>query len=95
MKFKVADSQDIKSVQSEHYNYIFNKKSGMFVRWGKTEKEDPQASPIGPEILDIEITTKCSGIRGKLCSYCYKSNTAIGKNMSFETFKKVIDNANL
>ena len=52
-------------------------------------EEDPEFSPHGPEIADIEVSTKCSGIGGKPCSFCYKSNTSVGKNMSLETFKKV------
>jgi hypothetical protein len=63
----------------------------MFHRWGKTYEEDPTFSPIGGEILDIEITTICRGISGKLCQFCYKSNTPNGKNMSFDTFKTIID----
>ena len=79
-----------KKVQSKDYNYIFNKETGFFARWGKTKEDDPQMAP-SPEILDIEITTKCDGVGGKLCPFCYKSNTPNGKNMSFETFKKMID----
>jgi len=82
----------IKKVKSEDYNYIFNYETGFFARWGKNPKEDPNYSPLGPEILDIEITTKCKGPGGKLCKFCYKANTPNGENMSFETFKKVLDN---
>jgi len=39
----------------------------------------------------MEITTKCNGAGGKLCSFCYKSNTPKGKNMEWETFKNIID----
>jgi len=69
---------------------------GMFNRWGKTIEtaDDPIMSPFGPEILDIEITSICRGVDGKLCPYCYKSNTPNGKNMSFETFKTVIEKIN-
>ncbi|MBN2151563.1 MAG: radical SAM protein [Candidatus Lokiarchaeota archaeon] len=46
-------------------------------------KEDPQFSPFGPEMADIEVSTSCS--RG--CPWCYKSNLPAGKNMSIDTFK--------
>ena len=89
-KFILSDNKDTKSVRSENYNYNFNKVSGRFMRWGAKEEDDPDFAP-SPEILDIEVTTKCNGINGKLCPWCYKSNTPDGKNMSLATFKKVID----
>jgi hypothetical protein len=80
----------IKVMKSKNYNWVFNTENGNFARWGKTKDDDPTYSPIGPEILDIEISTICHG-PGKPCSWCYKSNTAIGKNMSFETFKSIFN----
>lgn len=79
-----------KFVRSESYNYDFNKMTGEFARWGKTFDDDPEYAPK-PEILDIEITTKCHGPAGKLCSFCYKSNNPKGHNMSLETFQGIID----
>lgn len=75
---------------SEHYKSLFNKQSGLFLRWGKTREEDPKYCPYGPEIADIEITTVC----GNGCSYCYKDNKSTGKNMSLETFKQLINKIN-
>ena len=77
----------MKACKSESYNWILNEETGYFARWGKTKEDDPQMSPVGPEILDLEITTICS----KGCPWCYKSNTNVGKNMTFETFKKIFD----
>lgn len=93
---KLSENQKFKAVQSENYNYFFNKENGFFARWGKTKDIDPDYSPIGPEILDIEITTKCKGIpqkdgKTKVCEFCYKANTPDGKNMSFDTFKTILD----
>jgi hypothetical protein len=59
--------------------------NGYFVRWGKTPEDDPDFSPVGPELLDIEISTICS----KGCAHCYKSNTCEGKYMKLKTFKKL------
>lgn len=87
----IMDGKFTKIVVGEDYKYIFNKVNGNFKRWGKTYEDDPSYSPIGAEILDIEITTICNGIKGKLCPMCYKSNTPNGKNMSFDTFKKIMD----
>lgn len=80
-----------KSFTSPEYNYVFNKVDGMFARWGKTKEDDPQSCQFGPEILDIEVTTKCVGPGGVPCSFCYKSNTPNGINMSFDTFKIILD----
>jgi sulfatase maturation enzyme AslB (radical SAM superfamily) len=83
-------SQAIKHLRSESYNYDLDTKNGTFLRWGKTYEDDPQRSPYGPEILDCEITTKCSGN----CPYCYKKNLADGINMDFERFQKVVQKIN-
>ena len=91
MKAFIAEDKNVKVIRSKEYNYDFNKSTGYFARWGKNVEDDPQFSPFGPEILDIEITTKCTGPGGKLCGFCYKSNTPNGKNMSLETFRKILD----
>lgn len=77
----------IKSLLSKDYNYSFNKTNGEFARWGSTIEEDPNVSPYGPEILDIEISTVCNNG----CKFCYKSNTGVGENMSYEDFIRIID----
>jgi hypothetical protein len=88
VEYQIVDSPTEKKCISLDYNFIFNKKNGMFLRWGKNYNEDPSFAPFGPEILDIEITTKCQNGN---CKECYKSNTSNGQNMSFETFKTIID----
>lgn len=88
---KLFELDNIKCLQSDEVNYRFDKNNGMMMTWGKTISEDPNYSPYGPFILDIEVTTKCKGPGGYLCPFCYKSNTTNGKNMSFDTFKKVLD----
>lgn len=75
----------IKGYKSPDYNWLFDTNNGFFVRWGKTHLDDPDFSPVGPEILDIEISTICH----KECLHCYKSNIRKGKNMSFKKFKKM------
>ena len=78
------------------YNMVFDRTNGNMVRWGDTLDDDAEMCPIGPELLDVEISTVCHGI-GKTretahpCSWCYKSNTSLGENMSFDTFRKIFD----
>ena len=84
--YEVAIDEQNKYFKSKDYNYIFNMENGQMLSWGRTFEEDPVVSPIN-NILDLEVTTICK--HG--CPFCYKSNTLKGKNMSFETFKKILD----
>lgn len=90
-QFTIIDTPEKKQVRSDTYNYSFDKKTGRFARWGKTYEDDPSFSPIGPEILDIEISVNgCPN--GAICKACYKNNTpGLAVNMSFDTFKSIID----
>ncbi len=77
--------------QAPGYNSYFNRTNGHFVRWGKTTKteDDPQWCPIGPEILDLEISR---GSCQMACPFCYKKNgPGAAVNMTFETFKDIFD----
>jgi len=78
----------MRKVITPTYNYLFNKKNGEFARWGKTFADNPDYSPIGLEILDIEVSTICH----QGCTFCYKSNLKTGKNMNIATFENIIDN---
>lgn len=78
--------------RSEDYNWNFNTENGVHIRWGKKLSDDPQMSPVGPEILDIEVSTICHGPgESGPCKFCYKSNTSHGKNMTIDNFKTIID----
>ena len=90
MKVVIKENAESKVLESEHYNFIFNKQSGFFARWGKTKEEDPVMSPFGPEIADIEISTNCCGPKGIPCTFCYKANTATGERMSIENYNKIL-----
>lgn len=79
----------MKIFKSSYYNYSFDPKTGVFMRWGRHIREDAVIAPA-PEIADIEISTVCNGL-GTPCKFCYKSNTKVGRNMNFDTFKKVFD----
>lgn len=84
--YQIVNSDTMKVLFSNAYNYIFNKKTGVFLRWGASKEEDPTMCAFGPEIADIEVSTICN--RG--CKFCYKANTGIGSNMSLETYKAVL-----
>jgi MoaA/NifB/PqqE/SkfB family radical SAM enzyme len=86
----IYENDSVKVLRSPEMNYLFNKKTGFMALFGKTQDEDPDFSPYGPTIADIEISTKCS----KGCKFCYKSNTPKGENMDLATFKKVLSKFN-
>jgi len=89
MEFKINDSSETKTLSSESVNYIFNKSNGNMITWGKTLEDNPNFSKVGPFIADIEITTACNGIDGKVCPFCYKGNTPKGTHMTLGRFKEV------
>jgi hypothetical protein len=91
MNYQVASTGHLKVCKSADYNYIFDKHTGNFARWGATEDDDPEMAPC-PEILDIEIATACDGVPGvngkpSPCRFCYKANRRQGEVMSLDTFK--------
>ena len=102
----IIENEKTKFLRSENYNFNFNKVSGYFERWGKTLEDDPDFSPFGPEILDLEISTSVrpkdlhlydksrlvydGGCLGN-CSFCYKSNGHHPTyNMNMDEFIKVL-----
>lgn len=88
-EYTIQDTIDYKKLRSPGLNYNFDKNTGNMETWGALEEDDPQWSPFGPFIVDMEITTICKGPGGKLCPFCYKSNTSNGRYMTFETFKEI------
>ena len=69
-QLNISENKKHKICTSKNYNFIFNKETGEFARWGKTEDEDPLFA-ITPELADIELSTgSCLG----KCAFCYKSN---------------------
>lgn len=85
-KIRLSDLLDLmSSVEKDDINYI-----------SKLKFPDASYEITMPEILDIEISTICSGVPTIVnnptpCQFCYKRNTKNGENMSFETFKKIFD----
>ena len=93
MAATILREDHILTCHSPEYNWVFNMDSGKFRRWGRHASEDPIRSPIGPEILDIEVSTICSG-SGSPCPWCYKGNTKKGHNMSCERFVEILSTMN-
>jgi hypothetical protein len=90
--YKSSDGHPHKRLISDNYNYDFDAINGNFNRWGTTIEDDPQRSPYGPEIADIEIVKGCMGVKGKLCPECYKSNDKKRiKYMTQEEFIRVFE----
>lgn len=83
------EDKNTKVYSSKDYNFYFNKNNGLFMRWGASKNDNPQVSPIGPEIADIEISVNgCPNA----CPWCYKGNTnATPSNMTLETYAKILD----
>ena len=95
-KWKVYHGDNFKMTfcEDHSYNCFFSKTTGLNIRFGKEVDDDVEFCELGPEILDLEIATgNCPPVKGSSnCAYCYKNNTSrCGKNMSFETFKKIVD----
>ncbi len=88
MKAAVVDNKDVKAIFSEEYNYIYRKDDGFFMRWGRTKADNPSFSPLGPELLDISITSKC--LPGT-CKYCYQNAKKDGKDMSLGDLSNLLD----
>ncbi len=108
---QIKDNGISRTFSSKNYNTLFVRwkfrggqlvPSGELLRWGKETKDDPDYSPYGPEIADIEISSGgCPGIINKEgkkigCAFCYKGNKpgAPVENMSLDTYKKVFDKLN-
>ena len=92
----VFDGKTFKlTVNDDHsYHCFFDKTSGLNIRFGETLGDDPEYCGLGPEILDLEVSVNgCVPVPGSTnCRYCYKNNTnAPATNMSFETFKAIVD----
>lgn len=78
--------------EDHSYNCFFSKKTGLNIRFGKEVDDDPSWCPLGPEILDAEISINgCPKVGDASCKFCYKNNTdKPATNMSLADFKKVI-----
>jgi radical SAM protein with 4Fe4S-binding SPASM domain len=95
MSYDISQNDTFKRFKSPDCNYLFNKKTGKMLTWGKTLEDNPAYAPF-PFILDIEVSSICKGPTdqsglNKLCPFCYKANTSKGHNMSLDEFKTIID----
>jgi MoaA/NifB/PqqE/SkfB family radical SAM enzyme len=80
------DMKDMRTIVfSPDYHLLWDSKTGGTMRWGRTVDIDPQYSPLGPELVDWELSTICS--RG--CNFCYKSNSPTGRNVLLSEFRRI------
>ena len=88
-KYLIFDGATTKLCLSHAYNFIFDKLTGDFKRWGTSFEDDPGFGPVGPELLDLEISVNgCPNA----CPFCYKNNKNVpATNMSLDTFKSILD----
>ena len=89
-----GDNFKLTFCEDHSYNCFFSKTTGLNIRFGKEVEEGAEYCELGPEILDLEISVGgCPPVSGSSnCKYCYKNNTnRAPENMSFETFKKIVD----
>jgi len=87
--FVIEESEKGKMCAGNGYNFIFDKQNGNFARWGIDLDDDPPFSPIGPEILDLEISVHGCSMN---CNFCYKGNTNEQPvNMTLDQFKCILD----
>lgn len=78
MKFNFVETENFKHLRSPNSNYDFNKKTGYTEMWGKTREEDIIYSDVGPQILDLEISTICNGYKNNgRCHFCSPPGTKI------------------
>jgi sulfatase maturation enzyme AslB (radical SAM superfamily) len=88
--YLILDTEKHKRIYGKDFNHILNKQTGFAATWGATEAEDPQFSPVGPLLMDIEI---CDGNTcPQKCAFCYKGNGTGGEGryMSLDTFKQLM-----
>lgn len=83
--YLIIDGKITKVVIGEDYNFIFDKKIGHFSRWGTDYKDDPNYSPVGGEILDIEATTICHGG----CPFCSPKGTKVNTPHGTKNIEKI------
>jgi len=73
-QFILKETDSSKVCHGEEYNFVFDKKTGDFARWGTEIEDDPLFSPIGPEILDFEISVNGCSVG---CPFCLPEGALI------------------
>jgi hypothetical protein len=89
MEYKIIEDKNSKSIVSDNYHMVFNKKTGYTITYGKDMNENAPYCPLGPIIMDIEVMAgKCIG-----CDFCYKSNNPDkpANDMTLERFENLFD----
>lgn len=89
-KFNFLETETQKILRSENTNYNFDKRTGYTEMWGKTKEEDILYSDVGPHILDLEISTICTGYKNKgRCNFCSPPGTKVNTPDGFKNIEDV------
>lgn len=73
----------------EHYRVLFDRESGLFIRFEEEGYPEPFWSQHGPELLDISITNWCD----RCCSFCYRKSNLEGAHMALEDYELIMQQA--
>lgn len=81
-------------IDTPTYHYKLDRHNGRAIRYGTSleSSKDPRYSPVGPELIDIEVSTPCSGPEGKgRCIHCYKAGKKLPHGyMMAEIYRKIL-----
>ena len=84
---KIYENSQHKILRSAEYNFFFDKHSGLFVRTGASvSSADPDWSPFGPEIADIEIS---KGHCKAGCAHCLPPGEQVSVNGQYTPIENV------
>lgn len=79
----------IERFDEQHYQVLFNKKTGAFVRLEDEGSAEPFWCMKGPELIDFSITNYCT----RECDFCYRQSNHDGKHLSLECIRNVVSQA--
>lgn len=77
MKYTVTVDGDIKKIESDCYNYVYNFSAHTLLRWGATKEENPTYAPFGPEVIIVENSISAEAL-SLVLSLANANNTVFG-----------------
>lgn len=55
LNYQIIESDELKKLVSEDYNYVYNRYANTILRWGKNIHDNPVWNPYGPESATIDV----------------------------------------
>lgn len=82
---------DLKIIRydGQHYQVLFNSKTGAFIRIEDNGYEEPFWCKEGPELIDLSITNYCT----RECEFCYRQSNRKGKHLSLKDIQNIVKQA--